>query len=63
MTMTGEEVREWMAERNLRIATVAKALGVTRRGVDGWRKNGCKKVVTIALNACFPIPRKEDHQQ
>ena len=44
MTMTGEEVREWMAERNLRIATVAKALGVTRRGVDGWRKNGCKKI-------------------
>ncbi len=61
--MTGRELKVWMAERELKLATVAKALGVSKRGVDHWRKNGTKKLVDIALNCVFPMPPKEDHQQ
>jgi predicted DNA-binding transcriptional regulator AlpA len=57
--MTGDEMKIWMADRNLKLMTVAVALGVSRRGVDRWRAEGTPKRVDIALNAVFPLGSDE----
>ena len=53
--MTNIEVREWMAERSLTLPALAKAMGVSKRGVDYWRAYGTRPVIDVALNSVFPM--------
>jgi adenosylcobinamide kinase/adenosylcobinamide-phosphate guanylyltransferase len=53
-SMTSDELKQWMAERNLTLVALAKAMHVSRRGVDNWRAEGTRPIVDIALNAVFP---------
>ena len=57
--MTGDEMKIWMADRNLKLMTVAVALGVSRRGVARWSAEGPPKRVAIARNAVFPLGSDE----
>jgi len=53
--MTNIEVRAWMAERSLTLPALAKAMGVSKRGVDYWRAYGTRPVIDVALNSVFPM--------
>jgi len=43
-----------MAERSLTLPALAKAMGVSKRGVDYWRAYGTRSITDVALNAVFP---------
>ena len=44
-----------MAERSLTLPALAKAMGVSKRGVDYWRAYGTRPVIDVALNSVFPM--------
>ena len=53
--MTNTELKSWMSERNLTLVALAKAMGVSKRGVDYWRAYGTRPVIDVALNSVFPM--------
>jgi hypothetical protein len=52
--MTNTELKSWMAERNLTLVALAKAMNVSKRGVDYWRAYGTRPITDVALNSVFP---------
>ena len=54
--MTADELKAWMAARELHARDLDEGLLVHDRTVDLWRRNGTRYIVDVALNATWPAP-------